>query len=154
MTNPGQNLLATMFTATTYGTWLPGDLRGYVDDGVILPGDPALLQHSHALMTDKPVYLSGAEQVVGFEALRVACAEFGYELLAVSIESWHAHVLLDHGYDETFKAVARIKTRVRQASNRGRIWTAGYDKRYCFTEAQVEARINYIARHAGYRSLD
>jgi len=39
-----QNLLATMVTTTTYGTWLPGDVRGYVDDGVILPGDPTLLE--------------------------------------------------------------------------------------------------------------
>ena len=31
------NVLATMVTTTSYGTWLPGELRGYVDKGVILP---------------------------------------------------------------------------------------------------------------------
>ncbi len=30
-------LLGTMFTMTTYGTWLRGDRRGWVDDGRILP---------------------------------------------------------------------------------------------------------------------
>jgi hypothetical protein len=36
------NTLATMITMTTYGTWLRGDYRGWVDDGRILPPDPIL----------------------------------------------------------------------------------------------------------------
>ena len=154
MTNPGQNLLATMFTTTTFGTWLPGDLRGYVEDGVVLPGDPALIDHARMLMADRAVYLSHAEQRTAFESLRAACAEFGYRLLAASVESWHLHALLDHSHDEAPKTIARLKTRIRQTLDRGRIWTAGYDKRYCFTESQVQTRINYIARHAGHRPLD
>jgi hypothetical protein len=36
------NTLATMLTMTTYGTWLRGDNRGWVDDGKILPAAPFL----------------------------------------------------------------------------------------------------------------
>jgi len=32
--------LAIMVTSTTYGTWLRGDKRGWVDDGRILPSLP------------------------------------------------------------------------------------------------------------------
>jgi hypothetical protein len=34
--------LAIMFTLSTYGTWLRGDARGWVDDGIIFPSDPQL----------------------------------------------------------------------------------------------------------------
>jgi hypothetical protein len=32
--------LAIMFTLSTYGTWLRGDARGWVDDGIIFPPIP------------------------------------------------------------------------------------------------------------------
>ena len=34
--------LAILVTMTTYGTWLRGDRRGWVDDGEILPPKPLL----------------------------------------------------------------------------------------------------------------
>jgi len=147
------NLLATMITTTTYGTWLPGDLRGYVDDGVILPGDPQLLEKSRGRMLGEPVFLTEAEQAVVFDALIAAAAEFDYVLHAASVESWHMHVLISHGADKVSAVAGRLKTRMRQAVERGRIWTAGYDKRFCFTEREVAARVDYIRRHAGYRLL-
>ena len=42
-------------TTTSYGSWLPGDLRGYVRRGLILPGDPALMELSRGLMKGAPV---------------------------------------------------------------------------------------------------
>ena len=147
------NLLATMITSTTYGTWLPGDMRGYVDDGVILPHDPVVLERSQRRMRDEPVLLTPTQQDTVFKSLLMAADEFGYTLYAVSIESWHMHVLLTHGFDPVKQVVGRLKTRMRQAVGRGRIWTEGYDKRYCFTDAAIEARHEYIRRHRGYRPL-
>jgi len=34
--------LAVLLTMTTYGTWLRGDRRGWVDHGRVLPPDPEL----------------------------------------------------------------------------------------------------------------
>ncbi|MGD0539955.1 MAG: hypothetical protein ABSB33_00420 [Tepidisphaeraceae bacterium] len=39
-------LLATMVTTTSYGAWLPGDIRGYVQNGIVLPGDPFRLEQA------------------------------------------------------------------------------------------------------------
>jgi hypothetical protein len=36
------NVQAVLITLTTYGTWLRGDVRGWVDDGVVFPADPVL----------------------------------------------------------------------------------------------------------------
>ena len=148
-----QRLLATMITTTTYGTWLPGDLRGYVEDGIILPHDPDRLERSRHLMKTDPVFLTPREQEVIFEALVRAAREFDYALFAVSIESWHAHWLIDHAFDAAEVMVGRLKTRMRQAVARGRLWTAGYDARFCFDEEAVEARRDYIRRHHGSRPL-
>lgn len=148
-----QRLLATMVTTTTYGTWLPGDLRGYVEDGVILPGNPRLLERSRSRLKSPPVYLSATEQDAAFHALVHAAHEFQYTLLAVSIESWHCHWLIDHAFDDVEVMVGRLKTRVRQALDRGRIWTSGYDARYCFDRKTVEARRWYIRKNQGWRDL-
>jgi len=146
-----QHLLATMITTTTYGTWLPGDLRGYVDRGVILPADPDHLQRARRLLKSDPIYLTPGDQDTLFDALQRAAHEFDYTLFAASIESWHAHWLIDHAFDAVEVMVARLKTRMRQALDRGRLWTAGYDARFCFDEDAVEARRNYIRRHHGSR---
>jgi len=148
-----QRLLATMITTTTYGTWLPGDLRGYVDRGVILPHDPDRLERSRRLMKTDPVFLTPREQEIVFEALLRAARESEYALFAVSIESWHAHWLIDHAFDGVEVMVGRLKTRMRQALDRGRLWTTGYNARYCFDEDAVEARRNYICRHEGSRAV-
>jgi len=73
-----QHLLATMITSTTFGTWLPGDFRGYVEDGVVLPGDPRVLDRSKSFMNATPVILTPAQQAAAFTAMCKAAAEFHY----------------------------------------------------------------------------
>jgi REP element-mobilizing transposase RayT len=158
MRDAQQRLLATMVTTTSFGTWPPGDLRGYVEDGLILPGDPKLLDRSRKLMKSDPVYFASNEQEVLFEAIKRAADEFQYALIAVSIESWHLHWLIDHTFDPVSVMVGRLKTRMRQALagppfNRTRIWTEGYDDRLCFDEEARERRRRYIRRHRGWRPL-
>jgi hypothetical protein len=148
-----QRLLATMITTTSYGVWPPGDLRGYVDEGVILPGNPKLLDHAKALMTSDPVYFTTAQQTILFNALVSASTRYGYQLFCASVESWHLHWLIDHGFDSAATMVGRLKTAMRKALNCGRIWTEGYDSRYCFTDRDVDTRRGYIMRHAGYRPI-
>lgn len=125
-----RDLLATMITTTTYGAWLPGDMRGYVENSSVLPANTELLDHAKGLMEDDPVYLTADEQARAFEALQHGAAEFEYILHAASIESWHAHFLVSHGAYAAWAVAGRLKTRMRQEVARGRIWTAGYDKRY------------------------
>ncbi len=83
----------------------------------------------------------------------VAAKEFGYHLHAVSIESWHAHWVVTHDRDGVATMVGRLKTRMRQALDRGRIWTSGYETRFCFDRKELDARIDYVQRHAGHRPM-
>ncbi len=149
-----RKVLATMVTTTSYGTWLPGDLRDCVRDGKILPGDPKLLDASRALLSQAPVYFSVAQQTLLLLALRNAAEEFGYVLTDVSIESWHPHWIVDHGFDPVDDMVGRLKNRMRQMLNRGRVWTRGYCHRCMETRDEVLVARDYVSRHAGVRMID
>jgi REP element-mobilizing transposase RayT len=141
-----------MVTTTSYGTWLPGDLRGYVEDGIILPGDSVRLRQSVRRMTNRaPIFFTAAQQKQLFESLRDAAEEFQYELTDLSVESWHVHWIVRHDFDPVPKMVGRLKTRMRQALGIGRIWTEGYYDTALFDRAAIESRRRYIRRHKGCR---
>ena len=145
-------LLATMVTTTTYGSWLPGDLSGYVDNGIIFPGDPNKFTPAIQNRGQRsPVRLSTTQQVLVFDALRKAADEFNYELAAASVESWHLHWIIRHGFDPVPDMVGRLKNRMRQALNIGRVWTTGYYDKLLFNEPAVNARRRYVRRHEGCR---
>lgn len=145
------HMAITFVTTTSYGSWLPGDLRGYVRHGMTLPSDPTLLQLSRQLMTGATVYFSVPERDRLIASLHDACNEFGYRLSDAAVESWHVHWILAHGDDTIDKVVGRLKTRMRQAIARGRIWTEGYCAEPLFDESAIEQAQEYIARHDGCR---
>jgi hypothetical protein len=144
----------SFITTTSYGTWLPGDLRGYVRRGIILPGDPELLERSRGLLKGVPVRFSIPERERLFESLVAACDEFGYRLSDVTIESWHLHMLLFHGEDKIETVMGRLKTRMRQRLARGRIWTEGYCAEPLIDGTAIGEVQEYIARHQGCRMTD
>lgn len=142
-----------MVTTTTYGTWLPGDIQGYVQDGMVLPSNLALLNHAKQLLSQAPIFFTTAQQTIVFDSLVAACAEFDYALLHLSIESWHLHWVCSHAFDPVDVMVGRLKTRMRQALNVGRVWTAGYWSRCLYSEKEIEICAGYIARHQGWREI-
>jgi hypothetical protein len=148
---PASNV--TFVTATTYGSWLPGDARGYVQSGQTLPSSPTLERHARLLLREVPVAFSAQEQSLLFSALADACVEFDYRLFDLSIESWHLHWIVQH-QDSVTSMVARLKNRMRQKLNRGRIWTKGFCHRAIRTEGELLIARNYIRRHPGCRLID
>ncbi|WP_339912360.1 hypothetical protein, partial [Symmachiella dynata] len=149
-----QDVLATMVTTTSYGTWLPGDLRGYVEDKRILPHEPRLLLYSKQLLSRTPVFFDADEQSQLFEALIAAGDEFGSMVTDVSVDTWHLHWICAHGFDAVATMIGRLKNRMRQRLARGRIWTAGYCHRCLFTDAEIDIARAYILRHHGCRWVD
>lgn len=148
-------LLATMVTTTSYGAWLPGDMRGYVDNGVVLPSDPARFDQAVRRMGGRsPVLFTAEQQVRLFNALAAAAIEFSYTLTDASVEPWHLHWIVRHGDDPVPTMVGRLKTRMRQALGVGRIWTEGYYDSMLFEEPAILTRRQYVCRHAGCRLSD
>jgi hypothetical protein len=144
----------TFVTTTSHGSWLPGDMRGYVRKGVILPGDPQLLALSQQRLKCPPVRFASVDRDRLFDAIVAGCDEFCYRLSDVAVEPWHMHWILFHGDDAIEVMVGRLKTRMRQALAKGRIWTEGYCAEPLFDDVAVEQAQEYVARHEGCRMID
>jgi len=143
----------TMITTTSYGSWLPGDARGYVQQGDILPAAPRLESHAQSLLKSEPVTFSTSEQAALYKALVLAAYEFEYQLTDACVESWHLHWIVGHS-DPIKDMVGRLKTRMRQELDRGKIWTSGYHFRELNRDEERVIARNYITRHAGVRLID
>jgi len=148
-----RRVLASFVTTTTYGTWLPGDTRGYVDHGRILPANPPKHRANRDRMHGPTVHLTSKQQDVVFQALVDASHEFHYVLLDAAVEAWHLHWIVAHGFDAMATVVRRLKNRMRQALGVGRLWTRGYLAVPLYTEHTLQAKRAYIARHAGCRMM-
>jgi hypothetical protein len=143
---------ATLVTTTTHGSWLPGDARGYVEHGQLLPAQPLLEAYARSRLKGDVVVLDGDEQTAAFEALMAAADEFGYRLSDSVVEATHLHWIVNHD-DGIEVMVGRLKNRMRQALDRGRIWTDGYCARELTTLDKLNAAREYLSRHAGVRML-
>ncbi|MEO0964057.1 MAG: hypothetical protein AAFY08_02965 [Planctomycetota bacterium] len=141
--------LAVMLTCTTYGTWLRGDPRGYVDDSKVLPPNPTLhaadtARLKHPPYTFPPDRLLDTAHAIGQSLID----RKNQRLLALSLQTWHVHALVTATRVPIPDLVKCLKDAARYHLRPGRpIWTTGYDKRFCFEEQAVHARTRYIERH-------
>ncbi|HSV15237.1 MAG TPA: hypothetical protein VLI90_13340 [Tepidisphaeraceae bacterium] len=143
------NTKAIMFTISTYGTWLRGDARGWVDDGIVFPAQPALqawdrdrMKHSPYLFPrDRWLEIGGA---MGESLLK----RFDARIRAWTLQGWHSHGVIGstrHDIADIIKCVkdaARWHLRIIRP-----IWAADYDKRWCFEWPSVGNRVGYVEKH-------
>ncbi|MGD0785072.1 MAG: transposase [Sedimentisphaerales bacterium] len=145
------NTLGYHITWTTYGTWLQGDGRGYVKDGEILPVNEALLQSNQKLQMQDAVKLSKPQREIVREAITKQAEMLKQRIYALAIKSNHIHLVVEYTPQPIEKIVAYYKNAARQALKTvgcdGKIWTAGYDKRYCFDKETLERKIRYVQKH-------
>ncbi len=143
------NTLGTMLTMTTYGTWLRGDLRGWIDAGRVMPPNPVLERADRSRMKHD-MYLFDSERLLDIgEAIGQSLLErMPLRIYAMTIRTWHVHVVVSDTEVALGAVVKCIKDAARWHLRPGRpIWGEGYDKRFCFNEASLRARIEYVERH-------
>ena len=144
-------MLGYMLTWTTYGTWLQGDERGYVKDGVILPANEHLEEANRKQQVQDAVRLSDVQQQAVREAILKEAALREQKVCAISVQATHVHVVVRQTGEPIDKMVAYYKTAARLAlqekGHTGRLWTRGYDKRLCFDDASLTAKIEYVESH-------
>ena len=92
---PMPEALAYFLTWSTYGTWLPGDQRGWIQyaHGWQLP-DAVRTLEAEAKMTEDACRLDGEQRGVVERQIAETCAVRGWELHAVNCRSNHAHVVV------------------------------------------------------------
>ncbi|OHB60543.1 MAG: hypothetical protein A2167_06355 [Planctomycetes bacterium RBG_13_46_10] len=143
-------MLGYMITFTTYGTWLQGDERGYVKNGTIYPENESLKQTNKQLQLQDEIRLSRAQQKVVRDAIIKEAHLLGQRILALSVNATHIHIVAENNSKPISNIVAYYKKAARLAlksiGHEGKIWTKGYDKRFCFDRALLERRIRYVQR--------
>ena len=149
--NDPQPPLTLFITWTTYGSWLPGDSRGWRKwrSGQRLP-QPLLEDWCRERMKEPPVVLHWEHR----EAVENVCREHaqlrGWALHAISVRSNHVHIAVT-----AFGIPAKVRdqfkangTRVlRQLSNpiaNEKIWTKGGDVEFLDTEDDLQQVVLYI----------
>lgn len=87
--------LGFFLTWVTYGTWLPGDARGWVEyqHGWQLP-DPIRELESMAVMTEDACRLNEEQRLAVQEQLAETCQHRRWHLHAMNCRSNHVHVVV------------------------------------------------------------
>jgi REP element-mobilizing transposase RayT len=158
-------------TWTSYGTWLPGDDRGFVSnidcgDGqghrLNTPGtQPAskmrgLEIHARMKLSGPPVYLNLDQATRLLDQFHETANHRGWELIAVAIMRNHVHIVAGvPGDPEPETILAAFKSYGSRCLNRefGKResetwWTAGGSKRPLKTESSILAAVTYVRNQA------
>ena len=144
-------IIGYMTTWTTYGTWLQGDERGYVKDGETLPGNEKILQSNQAQQKSSTVKLNKQEKKFVKQLILDEAEIIGHKIIALTVCTNHVHLLAKPHQMSIEDIIGRYKSITTRAlwecGRKGKIWTRGFDKQFCFTMKDLTARIIYIQKH-------
>jgi REP element-mobilizing transposase RayT len=156
-----------LLTWTTYGTWLPGDRRGFVSnvregDGPELrhnlPGTPydadllSLQNAAHQLLKGTPIYLGQEQADTLRPQFQETAAYRGWLLVALAIMAGHVHLVVGVAGDpDPSKMLQDFKSYGSRALNRrwakplsGTWWTESGSTRKLHDETAVGSAVQYV----------
>jgi REP element-mobilizing transposase RayT len=158
-----------LLTWTTYGTWLPGDIRGFVSNipseaGTEVrhntPGTPydaddaRVRQRARASLMGQPVWLTAEQAAVVLAQIQETAQFRGWDLLACAILANHIHLVVRVSGDpepaallHSFKSYAtRALNAAGYRPSGGRWWTESGSRRKLPDERAVAAAVAYVSR--------
>jgi len=151
MNIPMQDPIAYFLTWPTYGTWLPGDSRGWVEfrHGWKLP-DPIRFLEAQSRMTEDACSLSPRDRAIVEAQVAETCEHRGWLLHAVNCRSNHMHVVVSAPGKTARKVRIDIKAwctrRLKERSdpNRQRWFAERGSQRHIFDEDSLASAIQYV----------
>ena len=146
-----KRMIGYMVTWTPYGTWLQGDRRGYVKNGKILAHNSKLKSANQRRQKYPTVRLNSEQKQIVENAIIEEARRTNHTILAIVVCSNHVHIVAEVSGESIEQAVRRYKysatLALRKFIGQGRIWSKGFDKRFCFTNEEVENKIRYVRSH-------
>jgi REP element-mobilizing transposase RayT len=161
-----------LLTWRTYGTWLPGDGRGFVGTAVTREGvreahtapgalyaepAPPLREYATDIMRGPPVFLDVPHAGEVFGQLRETARIRGWEILALAVLSNHIHLVARTPEDidgahllRDFKAYAsRRLNAVYGKPDNGSWWSESGSRRVLRDDPNIRDAIAYVANQHG-----
>ena len=145
-------LMGYMATWNTYGRWLPGDERGYVNNtGQKLAGNNGLLQISEERQKYPTVILKNKEKKIAEQIILAEAEKIGHKIIALAVCTNHVHLLAKAHQQSIENIIGRYKSLTTRAfweyGRKGKIWARGFDKQFCYSIKELTARIDYVQKH-------
>jgi REP element-mobilizing transposase RayT len=146
--------LAFFLTWPTYGTWLPGDGRGWVEyqHGWQLP-DSVIRLEAAAIMKEGACILDRAQRSLVEKTIADHCRIRGWQLHAVNCRTNHLHIVVaahqsPHRTQVEFKAWCSRRLKELASLQRGPLrenwWAERGSRRYINDESSLAAAIAYV----------
>jgi REP element-mobilizing transposase RayT len=159
--------LAYLITFRTYGTWLPGDVRGSVGrNGLNAFGGPTiqpsvpLVEFMKQEQSHPSVLLSTSQREIVSSSLSEVCVFREYWLRAENVRSNHVHIVVSASVKpekiaNDFKVYATRHLRTEEEFDvSSRIWSRGASTRYLWKPKHVLAAIEYVLHGQDGASFD
>jgi REP element-mobilizing transposase RayT len=156
---PKSEPLAFFLTWTTYGTWVPGDERGWVaKPGAFCQPDPALEDRSRSRMTEPALTLDDRQRQIVEGTIEDHCKVRGWHLHAVACRTNHVHVVVTahtrHPEEVMDQFKAWCSRRLKELGNdmgadvsrkaRSNWWTQRGSRRWINDEQSLAEAIAYV----------
>ncbi len=144
--------IAYFLTWTTYGSWLPGDARGWTDGRGVTRIPDASREGAAALrMAERPLSLDGWQRSIVHRVIRDHCQRRAWQLHAASCRLQHVHVALTAPEVAPAQCMAQFKAwtarrLAEDATHAGRKkwWTENGSRRLIFEESDLAEVVVYI----------
>ena len=144
-------VIAYMLTWTTYGTWLQGDRRRWVKNAQIYNANSALEDANRRQMKKNPTVLSKEQRVTVGRIITDEAVELKQKIFALAVCHNHIHLVVQNINLPIGRVVSHYKHAVRLALQeqgfQGKLWTRGFDKRYCMNDKELAGKIAYMRSH-------
>lgn len=151
--------IAYFITWTSYGTWLPGDERGWWHEGEWRPPNELFREMAASEMKETAFTLSPEDRDIVKRTIERHCEIRGWTLHTARARSNHVHVVVTApGYEpETVRDQLKAWcTRKLKPTNPGRerFWTEGGSRRWINQDDDLEAAIIYVNEAQDRKGLE
>lgn len=166
---PADAAFALFLTWTCFGTWLPGDERGYVSNTHLkrrgtapkenVPGTPYTADDRRtrmiaaAIQKWETVYLSPQQALWAAESLVKTAVSKGSRILRGAVMSNHIHlVVVDCPDGEVVRRILKETSQAYLSEKVGhsqKWWTSGGSDRYRLSHDSIETTPRYVAHQIG-----
>ena len=140
--------LAYFLTWTTYGTWLPGDNRGWIkrNESGVQSSEPGLKKLAKQKMTEERVILSQEQRLIVDQQIRAHADHRAWNILALNVRTNHVHLVIEaHASPEEVMRQMKMwcTQKLKQSTRQTKWWTKNGDCKLLFTEEAVENVVRY-----------
>ncbi|QDT36985.1 transposase [Stratiformator vulcanicus] len=155
------DVIAYFLTWTTYGSWMPGDERGWVARGCGEQApDSRVKEIANRMMVESEVKLSRDCRELVERTINRHCEIRNWHLHACAVRSNHVHVVVTAvdvdpaNVREQLKAWATRRLRDEIDGARRKWWTEGGSVRFVRSDSQLERCIMYVTEAQDRKGRD